>query len=58
MRADIRFVVVRGVQYLRVDDVVAYIRELGSGEDIDVRNRLNEGAQSLTPLEPTEEVKP
>lgn len=53
MRANIRFVVVRGVQYLRVEDVAEYIRELGSGEDTDVRNRLNEGAQNLlTPLDP------
>lgn len=53
MKANIRFVVVRGVQYLRVEDVAEYIRELGSGEETDVHNRLNEGAQSLlTPLEP------
>lgn len=47
MKADLRYVTVRGVRYLRVDDVAAYIRELGGGEETDVRNRLKEAARNL-----------
>ena len=47
----LRFVDVRGARYLRVDDVAAFIRELGGTEETDVRNRLNEAADHL--LHPT-----
>lgn len=48
-----RFVVVRGVRYLRIDDVAAFVRELGGGEETDVRSRLNEAADNLTAGRPT-----
>lgn len=38
---------VKGVRYLRIDDVVEYVRELGGGEETDVRNRLNQAAENL-----------
>ena len=37
-----RFVEVRGVKYLRLGDVAAFLRELGGSEETDVRNRLDE----------------
>ena len=43
----LRFIEVRGVQYLRCDDVASFIRELGGAEETDVRNRLNEAAGRL-----------
>lgn len=43
-----RCVEVRGVRYLRVDDVIAFLRELGSTEETDVRNRLDEAARRIT----------
>jgi hypothetical protein len=48
-----RFVVVRGVRYLRIDDVAAFVRELGGGEETDVRRRLHEAADSLVADRPT-----
>ena len=46
-KAQLRYVVIRGVQYLRHDDVASFIRALGSAEETDVRNRLNEAAANL-----------
>jgi hypothetical protein len=46
-RFQLRFVEVRGVRYLRVDDVAAFVRELGGGEETDVRNRLLKAAYQL-----------
>lgn len=46
-RFPFRFVEVRGVRYLRIDDVAAFVRELGGGEETDVRRRLNEAANNL-----------
>jgi hypothetical protein len=42
-----RFVEVRGVRYLRLDDVASFVRELGNAEETDVRNRLAEAAVQL-----------
>ena len=42
-----RFVEVRGARYLRLDDVVAFIRELGSSEETDVRTRFDEAARRI-----------
>jgi hypothetical protein len=42
-----RFVVVKGVKYLRAEDVAAYVREAAGREETDVRNRLNEAAAKL-----------
>lgn len=42
-----RFVEVRGVRYLRLDDVAAFLHALGSTEETDVRNRLDEAARLL-----------
>jgi hypothetical protein len=43
-----RFVEVRGVQYLRLDDVATFLRELGGTEETDVRNRIEEAARRIT----------
>jgi hypothetical protein len=43
-----RFVKIRGVRYLRLDDVATFLRELGSAEETDVRNRLDEAARRIT----------
>ena len=43
-----RFVEVRGVRYLRLEDVAAFLRALGGSEKTDVRNRLDEAARRIT----------
>lgn len=43
----VRYVDVHGVRYLRLEDVAAFVRELGSSEETDVRNRLDEAARRL-----------
>lgn len=45
--AQVRYVVVRDVRYLRAEDVVALIREVGVTEETDVRNRLNKLADAI-----------
>jgi hypothetical protein len=47
-RFPFRFVEIRGVRYLRIDDVAAFVRELGSAEETDVRKRLDEAARQIT----------
>ena len=42
-----RCVDVRGVRYLRSEDVVSLIRDVAATEETDVRNRLNEFADNL-----------
>ncbi len=42
-----RFVEIRGARYLHLEDVAAFIRELGGGEETDVRNRLKEAAHRI-----------
>lgn len=43
-----RFVTIKGVKYLRIEDVVNFIREMaGAEEETDVRNRFNEAASNL-----------
>lgn len=43
-----RFVAVRGARYLHIDDVAAFLRELGGTEETDVRRRLDEAACRIT----------
>ena len=43
-----RFVKVRGVRYLRLEDVAAFLSELGGSEETDVRKRLDEAARRIT----------
>ena len=43
----LRFVDVHDARYLRLEDVAAFIRELGGGEETDVRNRLDQAAKNL-----------
>lgn len=38
----VRYVKVKGVKYLRLEDVVRMIREIGETEEVDVRNRFEE----------------
>jgi hypothetical protein len=45
---NIRHVHANGTTYLRLEDVVSYIREIAGSEETDVRNRLNEAANNLT----------
>lgn len=42
-----RCIMVKGVVYYRDEDVAEYLRTLGSTEETDVRNRLNEAAAHL-----------
>ena len=44
---DMRYVEVRGVRYLRSDDVAQYIRTIGETEETDVQNRLNQAATHI-----------
>ncbi len=44
---DFRFVNLRGVKYLRLEDVAKYLRLLGTTEEADVRDRLNAAAANL-----------
>lgn len=46
-KINLRFVDVRGNRYIRIEDVALFIVNLGSGEETDVRNRLNEAAANL-----------
>lgn len=46
--AQVRYVIVRGVRYLHAEDVAALIREVGTTEETDVRNRLNELAERVS----------
>jgi hypothetical protein len=43
-----RFVEVHGARYLRLEDVAAFLRELGGSEETDVRKRLDEAACRIT----------
>lgn len=43
----IHSVVVRGVTYLRAEDVAKYIEECGIGEETDVRNRLKKASEII-----------
>ena len=42
-----RYVEVRGTRYLHVDDVAAFVRELGGSEETDVRTRLLKAASNI-----------
>ena len=44
---NLRYVTIRGVRYLHVDDVAEFIREIGGTEETDVRRRLEEAANNL-----------
>ena len=46
-----RYIDVRGMRYLRLEDVVTYVRALGSTEETDVRNRLDEAARVIARVE-------
>lgn len=43
-----RFVELRGVRYLRLEDVAEFLRTLGSSEDTDVRSRLDAAAARIS----------
>lgn len=47
MYQNIRYVMVHGVKYFRQEDMVNFILELASGEEVDVRNRLTEAVTTL-----------
>lgn len=44
---DLRFVRANGNVYLRNEDVARLLREIGATEETDVRNRLEQAAQSV-----------
>lgn len=44
---DVRFVVVKGVKYLRAEDVAAYLRDIAATEPTDTRERLETAASNL-----------
>lgn len=41
------FVEVRGMHYLRIDDVATFLRVLGSTEETDVRDRLDAATRQI-----------
>lgn len=43
-----RYVDVRGARYLRIEDVVSFVRVIGSSEETDVRSRLEDAARQIT----------
>jgi hypothetical protein len=45
---DVRFVAVKGVKYLRAEDVAEYLREVAATEPTDTRERLETAADNLT----------
>lgn len=45
---DLRFVNVKGQSYVRVEDMVAYLREIAGSEATDVRKRFESAAYSIT----------
>lgn len=45
-----RFVTVKNVRYVRIEDVVEYIREMAATEDADVRERFEKAAMNLEEL--------
>ncbi len=47
-RRNIRFVEVKGVKYLRAEDVAEMIRDMAATEETDVRNRFHAVAAELT----------
>ncbi len=46
-KQDIRFVEVRGVRYLRGEDVKQYLLTIAASEETDTRNRLSIAAENL-----------
>lgn len=44
---NVRVIEIRGVKYLRAEDVARLLRELGATEATDVCDRLNEMANNL-----------
>jgi hypothetical protein len=46
--ANVRFVTVRGVRYLRAEDVASYLREVAGSEPTDTRERLQAAAARLS----------
>lgn len=54
MRSDqknVRFITYQGNIYLRKEDIIEYIRELGSTEETDVRERLLQAALNLNKVQ-------
>lgn len=47
MSFQLRVIEVRGVRYVRIEDVAEYIREIAATEETDTRNRLLTAAQHL-----------
>ena len=43
----LRVIEVNGHRYLRIEDVAAFVRELGGVEETAVRNRLEDAATAL-----------
>lgn len=44
---NVRYVTIKGVRYLRADDVATYINELAGAEETDVRDRLTEASVNM-----------
>ena len=44
---NLRVVKVKDVVYIRVDDVIKYLQEIGATEETDVRNRLEEAGKNF-----------
>jgi hypothetical protein len=46
-KKDIRFIKHNDAVYLRLEDVAAFVRDIGATEETDVRNRLNDAAINI-----------
>ena len=44
---NIRYIKANQNLYLKIDDVIDYLIELGSGEETDVRNRIYQAAEFI-----------
>lgn len=55
---NVRTVTVRGVSYLRTEDVAQYLREIAATEETDTRRRLLDAAQKLMTTQTLDTLKP
>lgn len=47
MKIAVRYIEHNGTHYLRLEDVVQYLRDFGSTEERDVRDRVNKAASAF-----------
>ena len=47
---NLRFIVHKGVKYLRAEDVAEYLREIAGDRETDTRDHLEQAARALHPI--------